>query len=175
MGHCELRLAAVLTGLFCAWLDPVGHVFGERAWRAQEIRASCEEFAGRLPIEIKYGHTAHRSVAACVRELSGQVEPADQITWEQIRTWRELVFSVQGQPPSPRLEWHRQHSATTAQHAWHRLFRLSSFLTFGMVGEEHVIVWDRIATATLSCLLAMLVAAFTLRRLAAGDEPFVAV
>ncbi len=164
MGVSRLHLAAVASiGLLCAWIDPVGRGFGERAWRAEEVRASCEEFGGRMPIEVKFAMATERSVAACVRELSAMVEPADQITWAHIRTWRDLVIPTQGRPPSPRIEWHRLHTATFAQRTWHQLFRLSSFLTVGMVSEEHVMVWDRLATATLSCLLAMLIAALAIQ------------
>lgn len=177
MGEPRLRLALVVScGLACAWLNVVGRFFGETKWRDDEVRTSCAALDGHMPSEFqpRYGKSVRRSVDKCVALYSSAMGPADQITWEDLRTWQELALHDKLMPEGSRLErhvqWQRENRATFAQRAWRGLFELSSLVTFGLVSAEHILVWDRIATATLSCLLAMLVFSLLARLLLPGPR-----
>ena len=183
MGESRLRLALVLLiGLVCGWLDPVGRFFGEEKWRADQLHASCAEMDGLFPYEVKWvaqGRAVDgRSVDACARERRSSYDLDDQVTWAHVQAVDELTVSDKPWGRATvmrRAENIRAEQGSAAQRAWHGLFRLTSFLSLGGVGAEHVMVWDRIATATLSCLLAMLVAGLALRRFAPARDPVVAV
>lgn len=182
MGRSRLRLALVLSfGLICGWLDPVARFFGEHHWREEAVRASCTELDGLSPFqawERNLGRPVERhSVAECIREDIFAYVPMGQNTWAHVRgdhalgiarTWRPALME-------PAAEVARAEHATVAQRVWHGLFRLTQWVSSGDVGPKDVMVWDLIATATLSCLLAMLLVGLTLRRFAPARDPVVAV
>ncbi len=180
-----VRLALVVSfGLAIGWLDPVGRVFGERVWRADEVHASCTALNGLYPqqvellregdvIDPEYLHT----VAECERVHPTMFVPAAQSTWAHVRAIDDLdAIGISWQLEVDQLEEHiRSERATIGQRVWHDLFRMTMFLSAGKVGREDVMVWDQIATATLSCLLAMLIAGLALRRIGRARGAFAVV
>jgi hypothetical protein len=183
MGESRLRLPLVLfIGLVCGWLNVVGRFFGEEKWRADQTHASCAATDGLFSFEVRlvrHGQAVQgRSVAECEGVRREWYATEDQLTWAHLQAFDEL--GVQDKPwghatVERRAEKVRTEQGSAAQRAWHGLFRLTSFLSLGSVGAEHAMVWDRIATATLSCLLAMLLVGLALRRFAPARDPVVAV
>ena len=182
MGESRLRLALVLfIGLVCGWVNAVGRFFGEEKWRGDYVHAACAEMDGLFSFElrqVKPGRTVHRrSVAECEEARRSYYATEDQLTWAHLEASDELAMSDKPWRRATverRAKKIRAEQGSAAQRAWHGLFRLTSFVTLGTLGIEHVMVWDRIATATLSCLLAMLLVGLALRRFAPARDPVVA-
>lgn len=181
-----LRLALIVcVGLACGWSNVVGRSFGENRWRADEVHASCTALHGLYPIQVRllregvviepeYLH----SVAECERVHPTMFVPAAQATWAHARALNELDDAGilwRRSDVDARAEQVRAEQATVGQLVWHDLFRLTCFVSFGAVGPEHVMAWDTIATATLSCLLGMLLAGLALRRIGRGRDVVVVV
>jgi hypothetical protein len=182
MGESRLRLPLVLfIGLVCGWLNVVGRFFGEETWRADQVHASCTEMGGLFSFElrlVKPGRTVGRSVAECEDARRSWYATEDQLTWAHLQAFDELAITDKPWGHATverRAKKIRAEQGSAAQRAWHGLFRLTSFLSLGSVGAEHVMLWDRIATATLSCLLAMLLMGLALRRFAPARDPVVVV
>jgi hypothetical protein len=183
MGESRLRLPLVLfIGLVCGWLNVVGGFFGENRWREAEKLASCTELDGLTPMEwrrAREGRPVVRdSIAECVRMHVAEWVPMDQTSWAHVRAIHERGIRGtwnRGAALDRAAEQERAENASIGQRVWHDLFRVTSFLSFGNVGRQHLMLWDRIATATLSCLLAMLVVGVALRRFAPVRDPVVVV
>ena len=183
MGRSRLRLALVLSfGLVCGWLNPVIRFFGEHHWREAEKLASCKELDAFSPMEWRRLHDGHpverETIAECVRMHVAEFVPIDQTSWAHVRAiydlWSRNTWKS-GAALDEVAEQVRAENASVGQRVWHDLFRLTSFLSFGRVGPQHLMQWDLIATATLSCLLAMLLVGLALRRFAPARDPVVVV